>query len=153
MKIFLYLALFLLVVFTWLVRKKNKQEADAIKKRMGLKALEARYENEIGVIRSKEDIKAFFKQFRLTQYWDAFEPKIRDELRITTVENADTPLGGSRFGGQPDLPKNAPWFKDGNGKSLSFVAQLNLEEIQSFNHTPRLPEKGMVTVGSFCNYW
>lgn len=53
-------------------------------------------------------------------------------------------LGKSKFGGTPDLPKNIEWFKENNGKSLSFIAQLNLNEIENLKSYKSLPRKGIL---------
>jgi uncharacterized protein YwqG len=48
------------------------------------------------------------------------------------------------MGGVPDLPKGVQWFKEKNGKSLSFIAQINLEESAPFDQKKQLPAKGLL---------
>ena len=50
----------------------------------------------------------------------------RPEFAVTSL--AALPLGGSRLGGLPDLPPSLAW-PHVNGKPLTFVIQINLDEI------------------------
>ena len=50
-------------------------------------------------------------------------------------------MGGSRFGGQPDLPEDVPWPLN-DGKPLSFIAQLELSGVSSYKATESLPRQG-----------
>lgn len=61
--------------------------------------------------------------------------------------------GMSKFGGKPDLPEDFQWYYY-TGKSyftertenrpLSFLAQINCEEIREYDIDRRLPERGML---------
>jgi len=50
--------------------------------------------------------------------------------------------GGSRVGGEPDLPDSLAWPVDSDGLLMSFVLQLNLAELQDAE--TRLPADGML---------
>ncbi len=144
MKITFFVVALILSLIVKLLVEKNKKKSDSIKKRMERKALEGKYEKEIGEIKSKEQIKTFFKQFNLSQHWESFESKLRTEIKIDPFQKNNISLGKSKFGGQPDLPKNIDWFKENNGKSLSFIAQLNLSEIHNYDVSQSLPKDGIL---------
>ena len=144
MKITFFLVILILSFIVKILAEKNKQKSDSNRKIMERKAVEIRYEKEIGVIKSKEQIETFFKQFNLSKHWKLFESKIRKEINIEPSEKKNIALGKSKFGGKPDLPKEIEWFKENNGKSLSFIAQLNLSEIKNLESSKNLPEKGII---------
>lgn len=93
---------------------------------------------------SKAEFKSLFEKFGLSKYWKVFEPELRDEIRISAVPKDKIYLGKSKFGGTPDLPKNVDWFKEKNGKSLSFIAQINFTELQNYKASHDLPKKGIL---------
>ena len=60
-----------------------------------------------------------------------------------SAEEADVPVGHSKFGGLPDLPTHYsfPVFQD---RHLSFLAQINLQETKPFDRDNKLPETGIL---------
>ena len=94
--------------------------------------------------KSKEELESSFEKLGLSKYWKVLEPEIRDEIKILTIPKEKIDLGKSKFGGAPDLPKNVDWFKEDNGKSLSFIAQINFSEIQNYKASQNLPKKGIL---------
>lgn len=63
------------------------------------------------------------------------------------------PIGASKFGGRPDLPEDFKWYYfDGRSpldnytenRPLSFLLQINCEEIKKYDLDNRLPERGML---------
>ena len=62
------------------------------------------------------------------------------------------PKGTSKIGGKPDLPKNFQWFyykgedykKRVENRPLSFLMQINCEEVHKYDKESLLPEKGML---------
>lgn len=54
-------------------------------------------------------------------------------------------VGGSRFGGEPDLASGTPW-PQGDGRSLAFVAQLNLAELALQGDASALPAQGLLSL-------
>ncbi|MES2464342.1 MAG: YwqG family protein [Armatimonadota bacterium] len=93
-------------------------------------------------------------------------PSIRLHLRVAG-DGEDLPMGGTRFGGQPDLPVGTSWpmghlevppptealrtadkdsrFLPENGTfSLPFVAQIRLSEVRSHDTEKRLPSVGLL---------
>ena len=62
------------------------------------------------------------------------------------------PKGTSKIGGKPDLPKDFQWFyykgedykKIVENRPLSFLMQINCEEVHKYDKESLLPEKGML---------
>ena len=69
------------------------------------------------------------------------KPAIR--LKTTRVPEDTIPVGASKVGGLPDLPRGAdwPWWK---GLPLPFVAQINLAEAAPFDDERALPPTGLL---------
>lgn len=95
---------------------------------------------------TNEDWKIKFQNAGIEHHWNRFEGLLRDEIRISTreVPEAEIKLGQSKIGGHPDLPRDQSWFSEDNGKSLSFVAQINLGETEPFDRSGRLPARGIL---------
>lgn len=93
-----------------------------------------------------EDWRLKFQEAGLKQHWQKFELFLRSEIAIKPEDAIDTEIkvGQSKIGGQPDLPKNQTWFKENNGKSLSFLAQINLSETRQFDKSNQLPPSGLL---------
>ncbi len=71
---------------------------------------------------------------------------LRPSIRVSTrtVDEPALPLGASKFGGAPDLPSGVTW-PTGKGASLSFVAQIRLEDVHSFAAASLLPPAGLLS--------
>ena len=62
------------------------------------------------------------------------------------------PKGTSKIGGKPDLPKDFQWFyykgedykKRVENRPLSFLMQINCEEVHKYDEESLLPKKGML---------
>lgn len=68
----------------------------------------------------------------------------KDEITIFTKPNEDSEiLNKSKIGGRPYLPKDFVWpyYQE---LPLSFLAQINLEEVKSLDKDNLLPNKGML---------
>lgn len=68
----------------------------------------------------------------------------KDEITIFTEPNDDNEiLNKSKIGGKPYLPKDFVWpyYQE---LPLSFLAQINLEEVSSLDKDKLLPSKGML---------
>ena len=68
----------------------------------------------------------------------------KDEITIFTEPNEDNEiLNKSKIGGKPYLPKDFVWpyYQE---LPLSFLAQINLEEVKSLDKDNLLPDKGML---------
>lgn len=53
-------------------------------------------------------------------------------------------VGNSRAAGEPDLPENAEWPLDSSGIPMTFVLQLNLNELAGLDPEKRLPAEGVL---------
>lgn len=83
----------------------------------------------------------------LSDYFDILAPMAKNSVQITPELQADTdiPLGTSKFGGCPDLPAEAEWFRtNGSALPMSFVAQINFAEAAPYDTAHKLPESGML---------
>src|SRR5207253_2278532 len=71
---------------------------------------------------------------------------LKNEILISTtsVDEATIEIGNSKIGGRPDLPQDLGWFKDSNGNSLSFLAQINFAETKAFDAANELPATGII---------
>lgn len=76
---------------------------------------------------------------------DAIDRASIDSIRLVTEKcnQNDLQIGESRIGGLPDLPKDFVWPK-WKGKSLSFIAQIDLPIASAYDADKHLPEKGML---------
>lgn len=91
----------------------------------------------------------FLAQFKKDGHLDilkAIENEVVSSIRIHTfpiTSDEELPIGSSRIGGKPDLPKNIQW-PGWNGSSLSFIAQINLAELTVFDIEQELPNEGIL---------
>lgn len=74
-------------------------------------------------------------------------------INYSDKENKEKlPKGTSKIGGKPDLPKDFQWFyykgedykKIVENRPLSFLMQINCEEVHKYDKENLLPEKGML---------
>lgn len=93
---------------------------------------------------TKEELKKEFVKNGIEQHWDYFEPLLKKELRLFLKPKNTDKLGFSKLGGKPELPDNWEWPKDHNGKSLSFIGQINFEELNGFD-LDNIPETGLLS--------
>ena len=87
----------------------------------------------------------------LNKVFDAINKNaIKLEFQVNNKE--ELPIGTSKFGGNPDVPIDFEWFyyvgEDFNGEKkkrpLSFLAQINCEEVKQYDEDGLLPSKGML---------
>ena len=141
MSTIIWVCLTIIIVFGLLNRKSlfKKSSNNQINNQVGV-------ESDINEILTSTALKDKFQKVGLSKHWDKFEPLLRNEIRIITSKS-DTEHkepGLSKIGGQPDLPKEVDWFKENNGKPLSFIAQINFKEIKSFDTDDLLPANGIL---------
>ncbi|MFD3271146.1 YwqG family protein [Paenibacillus dendritiformis] len=69
----------------------------------------------------------------------------RQGIRLDIGEPDDgASRGRSRVGGNPDLPPQAEWPRTADGEPMTFLAQLNLEQLAACDSLKRLPAQGML---------
>lgn len=92
-----------------------------------------------------EEVKKRFKEDNLDKLWKLLESKVRHNILIKPelTKGENIKIGASKFGGNPDLPKNIDWFRY-KDKAMSFLAQINLEEVQEYDLSNKLPKKGIL---------
>ena len=55
------------------------------------------------------------------------------EISLKASDDQQIPIGASKFGGSPDLPRNEPWpVNEQTGEPLHFIAQINFSEVSEF---------------------
>jgi uncharacterized protein YwqG len=82
------------------------------------------------------------------------EPLKRNAIVINySEENREKiPKGSSKIGGKPDLPKDFQWYyyngedykRKVANRPLSFLMQINCEEVHKYDKESLLPEKGIL---------
>jgi len=94
-----------------------------------------------------QDIENVFKAFQLDTYFDTIKPLIRPkiDLTLTPVDESTFENAKSKVGGQPHLTKEQKWPKNELGKSLSFIGQLNFEEVSKYDQSGLLPKHGLLS--------
>lgn len=76
----------------------------------------------------------------------------RNSIRLTIGGAAENTLGGTRFGGKPDVPEGFEWpyfegdsYEGVKNRPLSFIAQFNLEEMSQYDTENLLPKTGVLS--------
>jgi uncharacterized protein YwqG len=94
-----------------------------------------------------QDYEKVFKAFALDNYFETIKPLVRPkiDLFLTPADESKIGIAISKIGGQPHLPKDYEWPKNELGKSLSFIGQLNFEEVSKFDKSGILPKQGLLS--------
>jgi uncharacterized protein YwqG len=92
-----------------------------------------------------DKIKELFEKNHISNIWEKIESKVKNSIKISLVkvDESEILIGQSKIGGSPDLPKHIDWFQF-NKKPMSFIAQINLSEINVYDLEEKLPKKGML---------
>ncbi|TWT67588.1 DUF1963 domain-containing protein [Allorhodopirellula solitaria] len=80
---------------------------------------------------------------------DAIRANAAPCLSIAATETDDfSTTGNTRFGGEPDLPKDASWptDPDDNARFANFVAQINFAELPNVDGDDVLPKTGVLYI-------
>jgi len=125
-----------------LIKTKSRQPATNTNQQTFLDTF---HKNE-KTIKTEEFFKKRFDKNELSKHWDFFKVHLKSEIltQPKTASENEIAVGQSKIGGQPDLPKNIEWFKEDDGKRLSFIAQINLAEVASFDKSKQLPPQGIL---------
>jgi uncharacterized protein YwqG len=94
-----------------------------------------------------QDIEKVFKAFQLDKYLETIKPLIKPKIDLTLVPTDESKIdtAKSKIGGQPHLMKENEWPKNELGKSLSFIGQLNFEEVSKFDKSGLFPKQGLLS--------
>jgi uncharacterized protein YwqG len=90
------------------------------------------------------DLQALVTGAGLGEFWPQLAPLCRPSIRVRPQAEplaAPLALGASRLGGAPHMPATTAW-PTWHGRSLSFVAQLNLAEVAPHDTRGLLPPTG-----------
>ncbi len=97
---------------------------------------------------SREDLEQRLENFRTGEVsaplGTALAGRIRETVTLRSGGEADARTGGSRAGGDPDLPPDMAWPTLRNGKLMTFIAQIDLAEVAAAAGTGLLPATGML---------
>jgi len=80
------------------------------------------------------------------QSMDVIRPLLADTISMvrTIEEDEDMPVGVSKFGGKPDLPKGMNYPFVDEEIAYTFVMQINCAEVVPFDKQERFPKTGML---------
>ena len=93
--------------------------------------------------RAAEDL---IRQYALARLQDAAIERLLPAIALTATrtDDAEIAIGASKFGGAPDVATGFEWPL-WNELPLSFVAQINLDEIAAFDIENKLPDSGLLS--------
>lgn len=93
------------------------------------------------------DVEKLFKAFQLDKYFETIKPLLRPKINLTLTPSDESifDIAKSKIGGQPHLPNGQEWPKNELGKSLSFIGQLNCEEVLNYDKSELLPKHGILS--------
>src|SRR5436309_15893649 len=93
----------------------------------------------------KTAVQAAFIAAGLTRQLKDVDVLARPSIRLLTTpfEESSLQVGVSKLGGLPDLPAGTPW-PEWNGLPQSFIAQIHLDDLHSYDVQQILPRHGML---------
>jgi uncharacterized protein YwqG len=65
-------------------------------------------------------------------------------LKTSPIDEAHLTVGSSKIGGHPDMPASAVWPTFRGDRPLSFLAQINLEQVPPEQRLADLPASGII---------
>jgi len=98
-------------------------------------------------VATMNELEEMFNMAGLAKYFEKVSHHVKHKLEITTHPTDEDQLikGQSKIGGQPDLPAHIEWPKTEMGKSMSFIAQINLSDTAIYNSADALPQYGLLS--------
>jgi uncharacterized protein YwqG len=95
---------------------------------------------------ASSELQAAVEAAGLGAFWPRLAPHCRPSIRVLpqAASAEPLPLGTSHLGGVPDLPAGTAW-PAWQGRSLSFLAQLNLADLAAFEAATSLPPTGWLS--------
>lgn len=99
------------------------------------------------VMQQLADLQALVTSKELGEFWPLLAPHCRPSIRVLPQAAAPDELlapGASHLGGAPAMPVGASW-PTWQGRSLSFIAQLNLADVAPHDARGLLPPTGWLT--------
>lgn len=96
---------------------------------------------------SLETLKPRLESAGLGQYWPTIAAELRPAIYLRTLEVSDEsiPVGTSKLGGRPDLPKGTAWPTGHEDQPFAFLAQINCAEAATHDEEHILPTTGLLS--------
>ena len=99
--------------------------------------------------RDRDNLRKMIQEFGFGAMEDELMSFARPSIRIYTkpVEDEEQiPIGASKIGGRPDLPRHINWMPVNQDKpvSLPFIGQFNLKDVKTYDFEDLLPAKGIL---------
>jgi len=113
-----------------------------------------------------EDLENKLNENGLEKYFDKLKPLVKNTIRLypKQADEIDIPIGQTKIGGRPDLPKEINWITETHStettvkkflffktkkettvtRSLSFIAQVNLAGVALYDKENLLPKQGLL---------
>lgn len=96
-------------------------------------------------MKDRKKVIEVIENYTIEPYKKGVLEEIRPSIRLKTTGMASKDLGKTKLGGCPELSKEISWPKSKFTHSyLSFLGQINLEEVVEFDEEGLLPNKGML---------
>ncbi len=92
------------------------------------------------------DLQALIDAHHLTPYADSIMQDVKPAVGLarTLMDDGAILIGASKLGGAPDLPADVVW-PEWDGKPLTFMAQINLTELDLGLFSELLPSTGVLS--------
>jgi uncharacterized protein YwqG len=101
--------------------------------------------------RDRENLRKLIREAGVGALEEELMKHARPSIRVETTpveDEATIPIGQSKIGGRPDLPRDTEWPKvnvvGDKIRSLPFIAQFNLQEVAPHDEEGLLPEHGIL---------
>lgn len=100
-----------------------------------------------GEPKTLEELEKLFEAFDLESKFHLFKPLVRSkiDIELTPLSDEKITIGQSKIGGKPDLTSTTAWPTTNSAKSLSFIGQLNCNEINKHETEGLLPKDGLIS--------
>lgn len=96
-------------------------------------------------MRDQKKLIEVIEMYAVEPYRKSLMKEIQPSVRLKTTGISCKELGKTKLGGCPDISRNISWAKSKFDNSyLSFLGQINLEEVEGFDEHELLPKKGML---------
>jgi uncharacterized protein YwqG len=120
----------------------NFREVEARMKKWKQFAAESRPYFADGPTPAAEDVVRLYRELGQDDVANAMEARLRPCVHLIAQDGSSKPTR-SRIGGLPDLPSGEAWPKN-EGRSMAFIAQLDLADLPDAARGLALPDHGML---------
>jgi uncharacterized protein YwqG len=96
-------------------------------------------------MKDKGKLTKIIEKYILEPYKSSILNEVKPSIRLKTTGENSNKIGRTKLGGHPDLPQNITWPKSNyDGRYLSFLGQINCEELNEYDLEKVLPHKGIL---------